>query len=167
MRAQALSELKLHAQPDAKPVLTPQDLDAILDSTMPPLVKLASIWTPNTIIEFGQVIAPTVRNGHWYRCIVHGTTDPATEPLWPTSRDATRSEGPVNSDFSMLTWQEAGPDAANLYDVRIAIYKAWMMKSSKASQNFSVTLGAHSFSRQQVYDHCVAKAMEFAPLNFY
>jgi hypothetical protein len=59
-----------------------------------------------------------------------------------------------------LTWQEAGPEPANLYNVRAAAHEAWLSKAAKASA-LMTTSGQQS---QQVYEHCIAMADKFASL---
>ena len=162
----AMQMLKSMVQDARVPTLTQGELDDLLDSQMPPLVKRAVIWKVNTAFSYGDVVMPTIRNGHRYICIQYGTTDTATEPLWPKNQAATIMEGAPNSDGTMLTWQEAGPDYSNIYDVRRAAHRGWLLKASKAANSYDVTMGGQSFKRNQLYEHCIAQAMQFAPLGF-
>lgn len=42
-------------------------------------------WQAGTAYAVGDVVRPTVGNGHLYVCVVAGTSDNPTEPTWPTA----------------------------------------------------------------------------------
>lgn len=147
-RAAALLLLTEYLQPTVAPVLTTTantgEVDVILDRN-----RKARTWVAATAYVVGDVIVPITRNGHRYRCIQPGTsgTTPAFT-FWPTSSGATVTEGSSNP---ILTWQEDGSDAANIYDVRRAAYEGWRLKAQKASQ----FIQAGDLSFHQVYEHCL------------
>jgi hypothetical protein len=245
-RALALTQLKSLVQDTVKPVLSSTELDDLLDSPLGPQVKRASTWSPGSIFLPGQIIFPSKRNGHRYRCVKAGVTDntllgfvglvvvtaggsgytstptvaftggggsgasgiaivqsgmvtgvyianrgtgytsqPAvgfsggggtgaaatsyvtgSEPIWPTRDGAVIQEGAAQPDGTILTWIEDGPDYPNVYDVRLAAHRGWILKSEKASGNYKISMGGQSFSRDQIYDHCLKMADSFAPVNF-
>jgi hypothetical protein len=64
---------------------------------------LGAPWLASTTYMVGEYVQPTVTggNGHLYRCVVAGATQPA-EPAWPLAENATVTDGGV-------TWQELTP----------------------------------------------------------
>jgi len=59
-------------------------------------------WVADRTYSTGTVVTPTTPNGHVYRCINAGTSDPATEPAW------TKGNGDIVLDLAPLKWQEGG-----------------------------------------------------------
>lgn len=137
---EALQRLQLYVQPTVPPVISTSDLQAILRST-----AYGTIWTAETVYYYGDVILPTVRNGHSYVVTVAGTSA-ATEPDWPLYASSILSEG--ESD-PLLTWQENGPDFSNLYNVRKAIAQAAGVKKTMAAALYA----NGNAQMQQVFDH--------------
>lgn len=153
----ALQQMRLYCQPSIEPKLDdPGDLEALLDAR-----KRADIWAASTAYSYGQVILPTVRNGHRYRCVQAGTSG-ATEPTWLKSQGAEQSDG---ASSPALTWEEAGPDFDNVYDVRAAIHAAWMLKAMKASLSVDISQQVGGIRASQIYDHCIQMAQKFAPVS--
>lgn len=144
------------AQPNVHPTVSSRDVEAIVDAT-----ARASVWTAATAYIFGNVILPTVRNGHSYMCVIAGTSG-ATEPIWPTSQQATITDG---ASDPLLKWQEAGPDFDNLYDVRKAAHEIWLQKAAQASQLYATSQSGSKFEHQQVHDHCVKMSEKYASLE--
>lgn len=60
----------------------------------------ASAWQASTAYSVGDIVRPTVANGHIYKCIVAGTSG-ASEPTWPTTADLQVVDNTV-------TWREVG-----------------------------------------------------------
>jgi hypothetical protein len=246
-RVLALAQLKTMVQDTVKPTLSSSDLDDLLDSAMLPQVKRASTWTPNALFFVNQIVLPSKRNGHRYRCVRAGVTDNAalnglvgliqvtaggsgytsapsvaltggggsgatalavvqsgmvvavyltnqgggytsapsvgfsggggtgaaatanitgSEPTWPKAQGATVQEGLSQPDGTVLTWREDGPDFDNIYDVRLAAHRGWLLKAERASSMYQTSMGGQAFQRQQIYEHCVAMALQFAPCGF-
>src|SRR5437870_13103363 len=131
-RASALERLLEFSQPGIAPTLTTgtetDEVETILDRN-----KRASTWAVNTAYKVGDVIMPPIRNGHRYRCVRPGTSQ-ATDPgyyFWSLTSGITMQDGVSNP---ILTWQEDGPEFANIYDVRQATYECWSLRASKAAQ---------------------------------
>jgi hypothetical protein len=143
----ALAELRRLVQPDVTPALDDVELNAILDR-----VQRATFWTLTTAFIFGAVVLPATQNGHRYACTQGGTSG-ATEPTWPTRDGATITDGTV-------TWQEAGSDYENVFDIRAAAHEAWLMKEAKALEMFD--FGDQKLS--QIADRCREKAESFSPI---
>jgi hypothetical protein len=155
-RTAALAQLLEYAQAGVVPILTTTattgEVDVILDRN-----KRASTWVAATAYTFGQIVQPTTRNGHKYRCIVGGTSG-STEPSWLKGQGLTLSDG---SSSPALTWEENGPEFSNVYDIRQAAYECWNLKLGKASQFADV--GSVKFS--QIVDNCTKMRDSFAPLG--
>lgn len=157
-RANALSRLTRWVQPDTAPVLTQAEIEATLDDN-----RRASVWTAATAYVPGDVIVPTVRTGHRYRCIVGGTSGTA-EPYtgsdrWPTTQGATVTDG---ASSPLLTWQEDGPEYTNLYDVRQAAYECCDLKVQKSAQ----FIQAGDLHMQMVHEHWIKQRDSFMPMGF-
>lgn len=153
----ALIELKRLVQPDVDPLLTysngaavdlTKDLDAILENN-----KRARTFAVATAHTTGQVVMPTARNGYRYRVVIPGTSG-AAEPTWPTSYEGQVTSGASNP---VLTFEEAGPEFSNIYDVRGAAKEAWMLKASKASEYLE--------EEEPVYKRCIEQANRYASIG--
>jgi hypothetical protein len=57
-------------------------------------------WAATTSYDIGDIVVPTVDNGHRYRCTVEGDSN-GTEPTWPTADGGTVVDDEV-------TWEEYG-----------------------------------------------------------
>src|SRR2546430_153838 len=64
-------------QDTVKPVLSSSDLDDLLDAYLSNPVKRAATWTPGALFFVNQIVLPSKRNGHRYRCVRAGVTDNA------------------------------------------------------------------------------------------
>lgn len=138
----ALEKLETLAQPDVEPTIS-NELEEILDRH-----KRASRWVTATALVYGDIILPTVRNGHVYRVITAGTT--TTEPTWPTTDESTVT---VGAEF-----EEAGTDYENVYDLRGALRECWELKMAKASEFIS---SQDSGSEQMIYEQCMRMAERY------
>lgn len=112
----------------------------------------------------GYTSAPTISfTGGGGSGAVAATALIGNEPFWPTRNGARVTDGTADP---LLTWEEFGPDFDNIYDVRAAAHEAWLLKAEKCSNNFTMKLGSLGFSREQIHEHCLNMAQQFAPLNF-
>lgn len=79
---------------------------------MPAIIELrltdgsATTWAAGTAYNVGDRVFPTTRNGYVYECTAAGTSDAATEPIWPTNIGDTVVDGTV-------TWQCIATEADN------------------------------------------------------
>lgn len=69
-------------------------------SSYEPGLATAGTWEASTAVVAGELKKPTVANGHYYRCTTGGTTHSA-QPTWPTTAEATVTDGTA-------VWEEAG-----------------------------------------------------------
>ena len=137
----------MSVQPDAQPALEPDELEAILDRT-----RRAQTWEPNKVLTTGTYVQPTVRNGLKYKVAKSGTTG-ATEPPWPTKPThwSASIAGRQITD-NTVTFEEAGDEFRNVYNVRAAKREAWNVKMSKASQ-YPQTAGV---DMSKIFEQCRA-----------
>ncbi len=183
-REEALILLKAQCAATVYPVLSDQDIADLLDATLK-----WTIWAPTTAYEHGTIVLPTVRNGHVYRAIVNqqysatpAGVSAATEPIWPIFSSPDSRVGVTrpywagydqqsgNYSLSMVTdgtvvWQDAGPDAADPYGVRLATYAAILRKIALATADYDVSTDGKSFKRSQVLTNLQALACRFAPTS--
>lgn len=138
-RAATLVTLLVQAQPTVEPTLTTTptsgEVDVILDRN-----KRGSRWSATAYV-YGDVVFPTVRNGHRYMVTLAGTA--VTEPTWPTEPGSTITSG--------AEFEEIGSDFASVYDLRSALRECWEAKAAKASEFISTQ---DSGSEQMIFDHC-------------
>jgi len=168
----AITYVKARCGATIYPTLADSDVQDCLNDSI-----RYSTWLPSTPYTYGQVIIPTVKNGHKYRCIVAGTTG-ITEPIWLSyldfvnisttgydySIDYLRQK---NSDLVLndgtATWQENGPDYIETFDLRKAIHDCWMKKVAKVSADHDFATDLQSFKRNQVYQNCIDQAAKWSP----
>jgi prepilin-type N-terminal cleavage/methylation domain-containing protein len=62
---------------------------------------LAGVWVASTSYNAGDIVIPTNPNGHFYRCVTAGTSDPSTQPSWPMTGTT-----PVHDGTGTLQWME-------------------------------------------------------------
>jgi hypothetical protein len=74
--------------------------DATINVPLAP--QNVSTWAASTAYGIGAYVKPASRNGHVYVAIAGGTSG-GSQPTWPTTNDATVTDGTV-------TWKESGVD---------------------------------------------------------
>lgn len=142
------------------PKLTSDDLANALEVT-----RRASIWAASTAVAFGDRYVPLTQNGRLYTVLTAGTTG-ASEPAWPLSSYLYRQfEGQRVHDGTVV-WIDAGPAHREVYDVRAAAKYCWLQKAGVASDETDFkAAGGDSFSREAIYQHCVAQAGKFGRVS--
>jgi hypothetical protein len=124
----AFTEVFDAVQPTVEPVLTygggvtadaTKELDRIILAS-----ARGTPWSASLVVTYGQIVFPSVRMGRRFKVVQAGTMA-ATEPTWPEY-----DYGFVSSGTAELV--EDGPDYANVYDIRRAIYKALDAKVQKS-----------------------------------
>ncbi len=152
--AEAIAEVSLSAQTDAFPSLTNQQVTDLVQKN-----QRASVWAANRQYKVGDVVQPTVPNGHFYRRIAAGLS-PASEPIWTTRENWTVYEG------TSVVWVECGTDTdGNLYNTRNAVHDAWLLKASMAANQFDTAIDNQKWSRSQIYNHCLNMARVWSPFD--
>lgn len=144
--------VKRDAGATAVPTVTDAEVDAILTET-----AYAVAWSSAQTYEFGQRIMPITRNGRIYQ-VVKGGTSGTTEPSWPTGLLSR-----VEATGGTAIFEVAAPDVGNVWDLRAATHRVWLLKAAKASELSHFAEDGQSFDPQQVYDHCVAMAQRWQP----
>lgn len=137
---------------DEEPVLSDQDLLRLLDKH-----TRGSVWAAATAYAYGDEIIPATRNGRRYICAVAGTSG-ATEPDWPINAFSTVVDGTV-------TWEEAGLDWTDGYDLEAAAHEAWLEKAAIAASAHDFQTDQQSFTRNQLIQHCERMAGRYAPVR--
>lgn len=144
--ADAKTRLAFEIQASVPPVLTDADLTMILS-------KLArgSVWAASAVIRIGDIVLPSVSNGHRYRAVTAGTTT-ASQPTWPVTGYSTIQEG-------LIIWVEDGEEY-DLWDMDMAIYEGWKIKKAKAV----IYIGSDE-GLSDVYEHCADMVDRSKPLR--
>ena len=164
--AEARARVVARAQTTTEPLLTTEEVDAILATTV-----RATGWQASTPYVYGAYVLPVVRHGLHYRCIQAGTTG-ALEPAWPGALLRTPAgwgAAPPVGDGTVL-WQVAGRDWSTLYDVDQAVYQAWLDKAAKVAPQYAqsvrtpdgATISSHA---EAVHAHCLAMAAHYRPIT--
>lgn len=151
-RTAARAEVVIYTLPTVPPTIDDTTLDAILDSCL-----RASVWAASTSYSINDSVVPSARNGHSYNVIVAGSSD-TTEPTWPTSISSTVSTG---ASDPQLTFQEAGVDYSNVYDVRKAIHLCAVYKMNQAA----ALRASGNEQMQQVFDHWKQVSEKFSSIE--
>jgi prepilin-type N-terminal cleavage/methylation domain-containing protein len=73
------------------------DLNAVMANIMADYNRFPK-WRSSTSYTIGSYVVPTIRNGHYYKCTLAGTSS-ANEPDWPLGAGSTKNDGAV-------TWAE-------------------------------------------------------------
>lgn len=152
-RTSAIAQVTLYAATAYQPTLLTSEVETIVDSC-----RRAITWATATAYEYGATVRPAVPNGHYYKAIQAGTSG-ATEPAWPTTRESEVADG---TSEPQLLWQEAGQAMSSVYNVPLAIHKAWTLKAARAAH--LVKLEGQNY--QHLYEHCLEMARESQPLEF-
>lgn len=152
--AEAVAFVILNAQTAAFPELTPQQVSGIVERNV-----RATAWTAGRQYKVGDVVRPTVPNGHFYRRIVAGLS-PAGEPVW------TLRAGYTVYEKGRVVWEECGEDLdGNLYNTRNAVHDAWLLKASMAANQFDTSIDNQKWTRSQIYEHCINMARVWSPFD--
>ncbi len=151
---QAIAEVTLNAQTDAFPNLSPEQVSDLVQKN-----RRATVWTAEFQYKIGDIVQPTVPNGHFYRRLINGLS-PGREPVW-----AGRIESKVYEE-GQIVWVECGWDAdGNLYNTRNATHAAWLLKAAVAAKEFDVSIDQQKWTRSQIYEHCLEMARAWSPFD--
>jgi hypothetical protein len=64
-----------------------------------------------------------------------------------------------------LTFEEAGGEYGNVYDVRGAVRECWELKTAKASERVTFSADGRSVQAQQLFEHCERQMKRFASVG--
>jgi hypothetical protein len=152
----AREEVERKAQTSLDPVLTPDEVEAILAGHL----RYAT-WAAETAYAFGDVVVPATRTGQKFRAVQGGTSG-ATPPF---STTGTYNPFTRISDGSTLVWEEDGRDFGSPYDIRGAVHAAWELKAAKASDRIQFSADGGSFHEQQTLETCLKMVQRYAPVG--
>lgn len=166
-RDSALAMLKLYVQGTADPVLSGDELDDLIDGAL-----RAGVWTATHLYNAGDFIYPTVRNGRRYKA-VRGGTSAGVEPNWNSAYSAPLASygmrlnpGLTIADGTAVIWQDDGEDyGAQPYDVRLAVYRGWLLKAAKASECVNFSADGVRVDASEKQKQCMAMADRFRPIG--
>lgn len=102
-------------------------------------------WRPSQAYVVGQMVLPSVMNGHIYKCTTAGTSGPAGPTTWGTASGAT-----VNDGVGTLVWTEVGTITAAFDQPDEQIEYAW---SSAITVRANYDYDAADDSTLGHYDH--------------
>lgn len=159
-RAETATALASLCAASAYPVLSSDDLLRIVDS-----VRRASTHALDTAYAVGDMVVPATPNGRVYRCVVAGTSDSATAPSFPTSSLYHFIGYRISEATGDLVWEDAGPIARELYDLRWAASKAWTEKAGLVAADIDASDDDKSVKLSQLHAHCLAMAARYRPLE--
>ena len=152
-RLQAISRLSDMVAAGEYPELTDAQLGTLVDDT-----ARWSTYVVNTAYAVGDIVRPTTANGRQYRCIVAGTSDPTTEPDWLTGPKGATYGDETDDD---LLWEDDGATSAEMYDLRKAAYRGWLLKSAAVAGLSDSSDGSESMRMSQLSAQCMAMARRY------
>jgi len=83
-------------------------------------LKEPSAWAATTAYILGAKVKPVTTNGHWYICVVAGTSA-GTAPTWPTASAGTVTDGTVTwMEFESISNLVAALTATTIYSAEDA-----------------------------------------------
>ena len=150
--AEAREAVKRDAAAAVEPVLSDPEIDGLLQETM-----RARTWSAMTAFKWRDRVVPTTRTGCYFVNVGGGTSGP-TEPDWPDSYGRTVDDGTCKWECRMPDWDE-------LYDLKLATHRAWVLKASKASEYTAVSEDGQSTHDEQIYEHCERMAKRWQPVR--
>lgn len=157
-RAETAEALAPLCSAELYPTLSSDDLLRIVDDC-----RRVSTHTVSTAYAVGDLVIPATPNGRQYRCIRAGTSS-VTAPTWITD-PSLQYTGQRVADGNDLLWQDDGPSAQETYDLRRAVYRAWLEKAGKAAADIAVSDMNKTVQLQQVHEHCVGMASRYRPMG--
>lgn len=147
---QALAQLIRLTAPDADPPLTVDELTSCLQES-----ARAKVWTANAVVAVGDRVV--TGNGRTYRCILGGTSGSAF-PLVIVTSDAY----PITDGGAR--WRDAGPAHKEIYDVRGAAHRAWLLKAGKAAERITFSADNQRFELSNLQAQCLKMAAKYLPV---
>lgn len=179
----ALAKVSLNVAPAVDPVLTNQDIFDILTD-----LAGATTWAVSTPHTYGQIVVPTVPLGRRFICVLPGTSG-TTEPPWLIAPAWTGPVNPLAGTWwgqgvipfvesvsgtpwfwgladGTCAWRDYGGFAGELYDVRVASYRAWLLKASRATSIPKRKRVGPLLIDSLTYEQCLQYSRLYAPLGF-
>jgi len=158
--ATARAQLQSMTAWDAEPTLTAAEVQRLLDmhrmvDVYGVLADAYASWAASSPYIVGQLVVPTVRNGHFYNVTVSDGASGPTEPVWPlTSGGAVVLDGVTYTEAGSAPW--SGRWALNM-----AAAEGWRWKAGKCAGRFSFSSEVNSFQRRQIHEMCLQMAAQY------
>jgi hypothetical protein len=146
---QARQFISIFADATTAPVLTTPDLDTCLtysrrqDANVNPPDPYVT-WQAATAYAVGAAVVADPRNGSYFTATVAGTSA-ATQPTWPTTTNATVTDGGV-------TWKNAGAAAWGWsWSLSTGVRMGWEIKLGRLATVYDFKFGDQTLSRSQMF----------------
>lgn len=158
--ASALTQLETMVDADADPVVSSDELSAILararrpDRAGNPITNVAAdvaAWQASTRYKVGDVITPDPPDGRYWMCVTPGVTN-TYEPTWPEMKWLAPFVSTVLDDF--VVWVYAGTEYDPTWDLNAAAAEGWRIKAGKVAGRYNFTTDGQQFARAQMLAHC-------------
>lgn len=155
----ARARLERMLQWQQEPALTSTEVDDLLsyarmfddDGTEP---DAYTEWVASASVSQGTLRTPIARNGYVYRAQVGGVSA-ASEPVWPTTLNATVIDGSV-------TWRcHAVAPWSPTFNLKAAAAEGWSWKAGKVAASFDAEAGGAKAARSQIFQMCMDKARSY------
>lgn len=151
MREEAYRLFGAWAEPCCTPSIEGEELAILARHT------LVEIWAPSTYYLLGTEVQLYPRTGRRYIARASGTSGAFAPAVWGTRLRETFTDGTV-------TWEVAGSDYENIYDVRAAAHEAWSIKAGRATHLVTTSAGNSKIEASALHAQCRARAVEFSKL---
>lgn len=159
--ADALRRLKSMTASDQDPVLTDAELADLLQEARTPDVydvwaDAYLPWAATHAYAVGDVLVPSVRNGHFYEVTITDGMSGAAEPVFPTTEGGTiAADGVTYAEAGVAPW-------AGEWSLNRAASAGWKIKAGKAAGRFDFSSDVNDFSRSQIVKACLEMAKQYA-----
>lgn len=160
-RDAALASIRLHGQLSLFPRVEDEEMNSILEACLQ-----AKPWEDATDYEVNDIVIPTKRNRHAYRCIQQGESA-ATEPTWPLVQSSTVTDGTGDTE---IIWQEIGPDTnymfkGNLYQWDRALNQIFLLKAERSLHLHDTRRSQSSSDKSQLHAQFLKMAQAWQPIR--
>lgn len=118
-------------------------------------LKEPAAWAGTHVYAVGDLVKPTVANGHWYLCVLAGTS--GTEPSWPTT-----VKGEVAEGTNKPTWREFKAPTASALTVNLLSGKKDDTAAALFGQGSLLHVMAKGWAANNSFNEIYAVAMEDA-----
>lgn len=157
---EALTRLQRMVAYDVEPTLSSAEvLDLLKDAQRADedgnSFDSAPMWKAAYAYVVGDLVTPTTRNGHLYRVTATDGSSGTTEPVWPTTDDATvTADGVTYQEYGATSW-------APTWDLNYAAMNGWEWKANKATNTNQFIQDSRGTASDYTYLNCRRQAEEY------
>lgn len=138
---------------DRQPTLSTDDILAVVDES-----KRGLLWEASTAYTIGDLVFPVTFNGRLYKVTYAGTTS-TTEPDWNISG---KNSLTTDNGVELI---DVGPSYKELYDIKRAAWRGWLMKAEKCVELTDASDGSVNVQMSQLYDQCMKAGSRYRPME--